>query len=326
MCIHLHSIEKRENGSDKLLLGYLRCNKPCGKGMNIMKISVSSYSFQRMLENGQINQLECIAKAKELGFEGIEFVGIRPHDGSSQEEYAEKLKNECARLGMTITNYTFGADFLNGCVGDTMAEIERVKGEIDIAEILGATSVRHDATSGYRQGERGYRGFDDALPILADACRRVTEYAQSKGIKTMVENHGSFSQDSDRIEKLVNAVGHENFGWLVDMGNFLCVDENPVTAVGRAAPYAFYAHAKDFHVKSGSLPSPGEGFFKSRGGNYLRGAIIGHGDVPVMQCLSALKRAGYDGFIAIEFEGLEDNFTGLAIGAANLKRYIEMAE
>ena len=39
------------------------------------------------------------------------------------------------------------------------------------------------------------------------------------------------------------------------------------------------------------------------------------------QCLSILKNAGYNGTIAVEFEGLEDSFKGISIGLANLRRY-----
>ena len=56
--------------------------------------------------------------------------------------------------------------------------------------------------------------------------------------------------------------------------------------------------------------------------NYLRGTIIGHGDVPVVQCLRALKGAGYDGYLAIEFEGMEDCMMGIQIGLNNLKKYV----
>lgn len=291
-----------------------------------MKVSVSTYSYIQLINKGIMTQLDCIAKAKEMGFDAVEIESIHPHDGSSPMEYAKKLVEEAARLNMPISNFTFSADFLTGSNGDINAEIARVKGMIDIAEVLQVKSVRHDATYGYPQNLRKHRGFEDALPVLADACRQVTEYAASKGIRTTVENHGFFSQDSDRVEKLVNAVAHENFGLLVDMGNFLCADEDPAIAVGRVAPYAFYAHAKDFHVKDYMGPNPGQGFFKSRNGNYLRGAIIGHGDVPVKHCLTALKRAGYNGDIAIEFEGIEEPIMALTIGLANLKRYIAEVE
>ncbi len=287
-----------------------------------MKVSVSTYSYSALVRAGKMSQLDCIAKAKEMGFDAVEVVEINPHDGSEPLEYAKKLRAELDKQDLPISNFTFGADFLNGSQGNTQAEIERVQKMIDFAEVLGAKSVRHDATSGLPIGKRGYKGFDDVLPILAKACREVTEYAASKNIKTTVENHGFFCQDSLRVEKLVNTVAHENFGLLVDMGNFLCVDENPIYAVSRVAPYAFYAHVKDFYVKSGMAENPGQGFFKSRGGNYLRGAIVGHGDVPVKQCISILKQAGYDGYIAIEFEGMEDPILGLSIGLENMRRFI----
>lgn len=288
----------------------------------MMKISVSSYSFSQCFGDKRLTQFSCIAKAKEMGFDAIEFCEIIPHDGSTREEYAVKLGEEAKRLSLPVSNYTFGADFINGSNGDTQKEVDRVKKEIDIAVLVGATSVRHDATSGFEQSKRKYRGFDAALEIIAPACRAVSEYAATKGVKTMVENHGFFCQDSDRVEKLVNAVACENFGTLADMGNFLCVDENPASAFSRVAPYVFYAHAKDFIVKSAMEPNPGDGFFRSRSGNYLRGTVVGHGNVPVKQCLTILKNALYDGYIAIEFEGVEDAIVGLGIGLANLRRYI----
>lgn len=282
-----------------------------------MKFSVSSYSFQRLLSNGTMTQMDCVAKAAEMGFDAIEFVGILPHDGSSREEYAAKLREECRRHNLEISNYTVAADLLNGSDGDSDAEVKRLQGEVDIAAILGAPGMRHDAA----WGTQPYSSFTSVLPRLADGCRRVTEYAAQKGVRTMVENHGFFCQDSDRMERLVLAVNHPNFGLLCDMGNFLCVDEDPVHALSLAAPYAFYAHAKDFLVKSGNGEDPGKGFFTSRGGNYLRGTIIGHGVVPVRQCLRILKQAGYDGAVAIEFEGPEEVLEGISTGLENLRRY-----
>jgi sugar phosphate isomerase/epimerase len=264
-----------------------------------------------------MTQLDCIKKAKELGFDAIEFVDILAPEGVSTEEYAELLSQECKRFELPVSSFTFGADFLKGSDGNTQLEIERVKKMVDIAEILGAKLIRHDATTG------DGRSFDSILPVIAAACKEITIYAASKGIRTTVENHGFFCQDSERVEKLYNAVGHENFGLLADMGNFLCADEAPDKAFGKIAPYTFYAHAKDFHVKSAMLPDPGEGFFRSRSGNYLRGAIIGHGNVPVLHCIKALKNVNYNGYIAIEFEGMEETLKGITIGLHNLKRYVK---
>lgn len=285
-----------------------------------MKVSVSSYSFSGVIARGEMTQFDCPAKAKEMGFDAVEFVELMPRKEETPEEYAKSLRKECERVGIPVSSFTFSADFLTGSGGDLEQEIQRVKEAIDLAQLLGAPLVRHDATRG------GARSFDLELDRIARGCREVTEYAASKGIRTTVENHGMFCQDSDRVERLFNAVNHPNFGLLVDMGNFLCADEDPAIAVSRVAPYAFYAHAKDFHKKSAQEPDPGEGFFRTRGGNYLRGAIIGHGVVPVKQCLSILRLAGYDGTVAIEFEGMEYPLDGIRIGLANLRRYIKEVE
>ena len=288
-----------------------------------MKLGVSSYSFSRLVGDKTLKQIEVIAKAKEMGFDVIEFSTISVPEGKALPAFAKELKAESERVGLPIVNYTIGADFLNGSGGNLQDEADRVKREVDVASVLGVKGMRHDASGGFAAAHKGPRGFDDALPALVKGCREVTEYAATLGIRTMVENHGFFCQDSARVEKLINGVNHPNFGALVDVGNFLCADENPGEAVGRLMPYAFHCHAKDFHVKPGTAFNPGTGWFLSRGGNYLRGAIIGHGDVPLVQCLRILKRAGYDGVLSIEFEGMEDVLLGIETGLANLRRLVE---
>jgi sugar phosphate isomerase/epimerase len=290
--------------------------------MDPMKVSVSTYSYAALTRDGKMSLSDCIEATKEMGFDGIEFADHVPF-GDDPLAYAAQLKKECAEAGLDVVSYTVGADLLNGYHGGKPEnEVERIKKRVDVAAALGAAKLRHDATWGLQGAARGWRSFDAVLPKLAEGCRAVTEYAATKGIRTMVENHGYFAQDSDRMERLVTTVAHDNFGILCDMGNFLCVDEDPVIAVSRIAAYTFHAHAKDFHIKSGDKPNPGQGFFGTRGGNHLRGAIVGHGEVPVQHCLRILKNTGYNGYVSIEFEGIENPMMGISIGLKNLRNYI----
>ncbi len=285
-----------------------------------MKIGVSSYSFQQLISSGEETQLSIIKKAKEIGFDGIEFIDLNPPEGVTEAEYAAMLKAESDKVGLPIIAYTISANLLSENGLD--AEVERVCKKIDIAEFLGAKCLRHDAAWSMPDNIKSHKGFEDILPVLVEGCKRITEYAKSKGITTMIENHGFFCQDSERVEKIVNGVADPNFGVLIDIGNFCCADENSSKAVGRLIPYAKHIHAKDFHIKNGNGLNPGKGFFKSRGGNYLRGSVIGHGDIPVYQCLSIIKNSGYDGWISVEFEGLEKCTDGIEIGFENLKNMI----
>lgn len=285
-----------------------------------MKLCVTSYSFGHYQREDELGILGIIDKAAELGFDAIEYA-----EGAWAKNCAptlpEQIRERAETCGIAIGALCVGADFINGSEGDLDAEIERLKAWVDFASRMGAPKLRHDITRGFT-GRKFSLGYDDALPRCAKATLAITQYAEEKGIETMTENHGFFSQDAARVEKLINAVAHPNFGALVDVGNFMCADENPNVSVGLLAPYARHVHAKDFFRKSGMLPNPGRGWFTTRGGNYLRGTIIGHGDADVYQSINILKKSGYDGYVTVEFEGMEDNLLGIELGRKTLLSYL----
>ncbi len=286
-----------------------------------MKYGVSSYNYRRH----DINCFDAAAKAKQTGFDHIEFIDIHETDpGDDMCEVARRLRAHCDELGLEIWCYTVQADFLWGSGGNLDTEIARIKAKIDIGEALGVHLMRHDASTGWPEGKEGT--FDEAVVRIATACRELTAYAEQKGIRTMVENHGYYCQASRRMEQIVQAVDHPNFGLLVDMGNFICVDEDPAEAVRRVIPYAFHLHCKDFHLHPADYPNPGEGYWKNEAGRYIRPAIVGHGDINVKKCLEIVKAAGYQGRMSLEFEGMEDVDLGNRIGLDNMKRCWEEAE
>ena len=106
----------------------------------------------------------------------------------------------------------------------------------------------------------------------------------------------------------------------MDIGNFICADEDHLSAVRVAAPYAFHVHAKDFLRKSADAVDPGDGWFLSRGGQHIRGTVVGHGVVPVKECLDVIRESGYQGVVSLEFEGMEENLPAVVNGLAYLRR------
>ncbi|MDD3927263.1 MAG: TIM barrel protein, partial [bacterium] len=115
-----------------------------------MKVSISSYSFRRYLNEGTMDIFGLIKATAELGFDGIEFSGLKLPEGETDTlALAARVKDVCAEAGLPIISYTIGADFINPPKGgDWQDEVERLKGEVDIAAILGAPRMRHDATRG----------------------------------------------------------------------------------------------------------------------------------------------------------------------------------
>lgn len=289
-----------------------------------MKYSVTSYSFQKDINAGKMTQFDVIAKAKELGFDGVEFTDLAPKKNPTYEEqlaFAKALRAEADRVGIPIVAYAIAANLFAEDPEKCDAEVERLCRQVDLAAILGAPVMRHDVTWSQKYENRTY-SFDQMLPVIADGARKVTAYAEERGVRTCTENHGFIAQDSDRVERLYNAVSHPNYGLLVDVGNFMCADEDNVLAVSRVAPLAFHVHAKDFYVRPfGKSPANPDCHFRSRAQNHLTGAVVGEGDARVAQCIAVLRAAGYDGFVTLEFEGAEDPIDGITRGLANLKTY-----
>ena len=294
-----------------------------------MKASVSSYSFNQYLKTGKLTQIECVKKAKEMGFDGIEFTPLMPCENPTLEDqlkYAAEIKAEAEKCGIEIVSYTIRANLYYATEEECEAEVERLKRQVDVAAALGVKVMRHDVC--YSLVHNGISlSFDKMLPTIAKNARAVAEYARTLGIKTCTENHGFIAQDSDRVERLYNAVNSDNYGILIDVGNFACADEDSVLAVSRVAPYAFHVHVKDFKkYPYGSPEYSRDGGIVTRACNKIVAASVGYGDIPVLQCLAILKNAGYDGFVSIEYEGAENCIEGIAKSKANLDKYIAILE
>lgn len=278
-----------------------------------MKFSISDYSYSAYRKASGCSYEDICRMTKEFGFDGIELTSLQAKDGD-KKALAKEIKAFCDELSLPIVSYTVAANFLS----DDPAETERaICEEIDVAVLLGAPVLRHDAAFALKNiaGYTWKEGIADMAPYI----RRVAAYAESRGVRTCSENHGYVYQDPERVLALIEAVGHKNYGWLFDVGNFSVVDRNATEALAYALPHIFHVHVKDMILKSGKCVMP-DGFHLSRGGNYWRGTVLGHGDIPVAETLRALRFAGYDGFASLEFEGCEDNLFAVKAGLTYMKR------
>lgn len=285
-----------------------------------MKLGVSSYSFIGHFKQTGCTYFDMCDMAKRIGYDGIEFIALDHALFGLKEDpldTAAALRAHCAKIGLEIVAYAVGADFL---ANEPAGEVRRLKRDVDVAAALGATVMRHDLAAQPRPAPR--YGWRDAVAEIAPHVREVAAYAAMRGVVTCSENHGRYMQDPERMEALMLAVGHMNYGWLVDMGNFMGVDAHVPSAVAVAAPYAVHVHVKDNLYKPGTGGKP-EGWNTTRQGNYTRATVLSHGAVPLAQCVGILRRAGYDGYLSLEFEGWEDSLRAIETGYTVMRRLLE---
>jgi len=267
-----------------------------------MKIGVSSYSFAQYLKNGRLDRISILQMAADMGFEAIEYTDLPQDTTENRHALAQQIKEEATKVNIELSAYVCGGNLLCDTPEATQKEVNRLKGELDIASALGVKLFRYDVIRKLPL----HRNFESVLNAVVPAMRQLADYGKTLGIMTMIENHGYAFQDYDRIETICHAVGHDNFGLLLDTGNFLCADQDNVFCTSRLAHLACHVHVKDFFIYDYHTPHPKDGCFKTRACNWLLGTAIGHGHARTAQCLSILQEAGYDGYVDIEFEGPED--------------------
>lgn len=295
-----------------------------------MNIGLSSYSLDREIAQGRMTLGDVMDFAASQGAQCMELVPFAfrfddPETGRIDLDAIHAAKRHAQDAGIVLCNYSVLADFCKE--GEALEkEVARICHEIDIAAELGMPKMRSDVCAFRRpHAQNTLQDFERWLPVMADAAGQISRHGKKRGVCVMIENHGFFANGCDRVQRILNAVHDDNYGLLLDTGNIVCVDEDAAIAANTLAPITRMVHLKDFYIRT---RDPGDStqfdcagsWFRSRGGRYLRGAILGQGDLDIYATLGALKAAGYDGDIVIEFEGLEDARYASGVGLNNARR------
>ena len=288
-----------------------------------MKLGISSYSLVRELRDEKMTILDVIQWVKDNGGEHLELVPYG-YTVLGDLELADQIREKAASVGIELSAYSLPANFVQETEEAFLEEVERLKAHVDIVNRMGIKIMRHDVTAfTLKPEEKNIHYFNEHFSNMVRGSQLLADYAAQFGITTTIENHGFNVQSSDRVQSIIHAVNRENFKTTLDVGNFLCIDEDPLVGVRKNLPYAATVHFKDFYIRP-YYENPGGGdWFRSVNENYLRGAIVGHGDINIREIMKLIKSSGYDGYFTVEFEGMEDCKLGSKIGMDNVRRFWE---
>lgn len=294
-----------------------------------MKLGFSMYSFSTLGTLKKDFSLEQIFQAiKKVGGEHIEMIDFGP------QESAEVIREFSEKYALPVSAYSVGSRLAQTEGDDHKKEMERIMAQVDKAAAMGSPLIRCDLVSVIGNDKTKIEEYDRIFPRMVESAQALADYAAERGLDLTVENHGTLNNGGDRVRKLILAVDRPNYGCTLDIGNSLCVDEDPLICIDALLPFAKRIHVKDFYnrtdayqIGAKSLDDASvdaEGFngscwFPTKHGHYLRGSIVGHGDTNIRAALKMIKESGYDGYMAIEFEGIEEPMMANTIGLTNLK-------
>jgi sugar phosphate isomerase/epimerase len=249
-----------------------------------MKLSMMSYTVSRQKEYFDLKKM--LDVTAELKMDGIDFVTLHNTDPRTLRKMADDH-------GIPVVCHTFHAPMNFATAAERAAGVEAAKAGVEAAVILGAPAVMIP-TGGKTGKPRGESRRD-----WIEGLKKVVPLAADAGVTLTIENFpgadSPFVTAADVLEA-VDAVPGLKLTY--DNGN-AATGEEPAQSFRDCARHVVHAHFKDWLRRDDEA----EGWRKMLDGKYYQPALIGEGCLDHVACLSAMRDAGYDGYINIEYEG-----------------------
>jgi len=229
---------------------------------------------------------EIVKNAYQMGFDGIEFRGIRDEmDMSKLPEFTtdlDKTKELLSRYKVSVSGIDVSARFAVVDPEEKERHFDETRRNLKLAAQLNACTLR---VFGGKVPE-GYT-VERMIPVLAENLRGMADEAEECGVVLALETHDDWA-DSTVVSRVMKKVNHPYIGVLWDMHHpFRFNSEDPEETYANLSPYIVAVHVKD-----SILDENGQ----------TRYVFPGEGDVPIRDMLEMLIDGGYEGYITFEWE------------------------
>ena len=225
--------------------------------------------------------------AAKHGYKGIEVRGLqRQLDLTKCPEFAtaEARKATLAlmkRKGLQFVGLGSSAN-LHEPAGDAREKnLAEAKRFIDLAQQIRCPYVRVFPNNFPKEG-----GKKATMQLIVEGLLELGEYAKNKNVTVLMETHGDVVQIDD-LAAIMQAASHSYVGLVWDVTN--------MWAVTKEAPSAAYTtlkkHIRHVHIKDAKLVD-----------GKLQYTLLGEGDIPIWEALTALFQNGYSGYYSFEWE------------------------
>jgi sugar phosphate isomerase/epimerase len=284
-----------------------------------MKLGLSMWSFVGPWKRHEMQVTDFIRLAHSLGVQGVELLDFFFRNPNDWENETLQIEQTLQETGLPCGVFSVGNSFANPNPNERNKQVDIIRRGVDQAQRLGARVVRVFAggdTAGHSEAE--------AFGWFLEGLAKASQYAHEHGIKLALENHGLIAGKSQQvcslIEKVREQTKHDALGANPDTGNFLLVNQAPLEGVKGVAHLAYMCHFKDFARAPQQFRGP---TFSALNGDQFIGTAIGEGEVPLQPCTQALKEAGFEGWLNIEYESEEDPRTGVPRSVENARKCLE---
>lgn len=273
-------------------------------GPSNIKLGISSYSYWHF-RDPKVTIAQVIDRTAALGVQGVDI--LHRQMDSEDNAYLQGLKRHAFLKGVDLICLSIHQDFVDPEKEVRRQNINHTRKCIRLAHEMGIPCIRlnsgrwgtirsFDDLMANRGLEPPLEGYDedDAFRWCIDSIEKCLPDAEKYGVHLALENHWGLTRSPEGLLRIARSIKSDWLGVLMDTGNFL---EDPYEKLEAIAPYATFVQAKTYY---------GGGEWYTLDLDYKRIASI-------------LRKAGYSGYISLEFEGKADADKGVAQSIATLR-------
>jgi sugar phosphate isomerase/epimerase len=263
-----------------------------------MKIAIDSYCYHRYFgevypglqepPKRPMTVWDFLKRARRLGVAGVSLESC--YLPADDETFLGRLRD-------TLDDYALERVWAWGhpsglCSGTNQAAARDLVRHLDIAQRLGARVMR--IVGGSRKTRPP--SFAVHKRRLGGMLKKLLPAAQDHGIVLAIENH--IDMTADEMVDLITTVDSPWLGVCLDTGNNLRLHEDPLVVAEKLAPFARATHIKDLWVRRGD----------PKDFHFWPSVPLGKGLVDIGRVVELLRRARYQGLLAIEVDYLHPDF------------------
>jgi fatty-acyl-CoA synthase len=227
---------------------------------------------------------ETVEAALRLGYDGLE---LRLLDGEVLDPVADAKKIgravDLARLaGLAVCAFDTSCRFNLRQAADRATQVDELLAWLRLAAAHGIPVVR--VFGGDREPD-DTASEQEANARVAEALHQAAPAAEREGVTVALETHDAFSA-ARRVAQILADVPSTAVGALWDSHHPYRMGESAEEVISLLGKRIVHVHVKDAR----------------QAGSDWELVLLGEGEVPIRQQLGALRRAGYAGYVSLEWE------------------------
>lgn len=272
--------------------------------------SLAQWSLNKMIKTKKtLNPINFAQKARELGFNAIEYVSTLYRlelEKMNISELTKKLisNSKDYNIKNLLIMVDQEGDLSSSNSNEILQSIDKHKKWIEMANELGCHSVRVNLN-----------GEDDIEKWKINSIIGLTKLCEfADNINVIVENHGGNSSNGKALSEVIRNVNLNNCGTLPDFGNF-CIKRSKKSSSPKECDIEYnkyqgmrdlMPYAKAVSAKSYDFDEFGE-----------------ETTIDYKKMMDIVREFNYDGFLGIEYEGKKITETkGIELTKKLLQKYI----